>query len=245
MAYQAIFKRYELKYLLTAQQKAEVLQAMAPYMRLDRYGRSTIRNLYFDTENYRLIRRSLEKPAYKEKLRVRSYRAAAPDDPVFVELKKKYQSVVYKRRLILPEREACRSFQNGTPLPVHSQIAEEIEYFRGYYGPLFPTVFLSYEREAYAAVDGSDFRVTLDENILYRQHDLSLGSPAYGAPLLPEGCTLMELKTAGGMPLWMSHALNGLQVYKTSFSKYGEAYRHMTARQGVPDGWHWRAQYVG
>ena len=98
MAYQATFKRYEIKYLLTKQQKQAVLQAMEPYMRLDSYGRTTIRNIYFDTDTYRLIRRSLEKPAYKEKLRIRSYRTAAPDDPVFVELKKKYKSVVYKRR---------------------------------------------------------------------------------------------------------------------------------------------------
>lgn len=245
MAYQAIFKRYELKYLLTAQQKAEMLQAMAPYMRLDRYGRTTIRNLYFDTDNYRLIRRSLEKPAYKEKLRVRSYRAPAPDDPVFVELKKKYQSVVYKRRLILPEREARRCFQSGAPLPVHSQIADEIEYFRRYYGPLYPTVFLSYEREAYAAMDGGDFRVTFDENIRYRQHELSLGSAAYGTALLPEGRTLMEIKTASGMPLWMSHTLNELQVYKTSFSKYGEAYCDLTAHQDALKTGTWRTQHVG
>lgn len=88
MAYQATFKRYELKYLLTRQQKRAVLQVMKPYMKIDRYGRTTIRNIYFDTDNYRLIRRSLEKPAYKEKLRIRSYQTAAPSDPVFVELKK-------------------------------------------------------------------------------------------------------------------------------------------------------------
>lgn len=103
MAYQATFKRYEIKYLLTQQQKQAVLQVMQPYMKLDRYGRTTIRNIYYDTNTYRLIRRSLEKPAYKEKLRIRSYQAATPEDPVFVELKKKYKSVVYKRRLILPE----------------------------------------------------------------------------------------------------------------------------------------------
>ena len=102
MAYQATFKRYEIKYLLTRQQKQAVLQAMQPYMKLDQYGRTTIRNIYYDTDTYRLIRRSLEKPVYKEKLRIRSYQAAAPEDLVFVELKKKYKSVVYKRRLTLP-----------------------------------------------------------------------------------------------------------------------------------------------
>ena len=225
MAYQATFKRYELKYLLTRRQKEAVLQAMRPYMRLDKYGRTTIRNIYFDTDTYRLIRRSLEKPAYKEKLRIRSYQTAAPEDPVFVELKKKYQSVVYKRRVVLPEQEALQSFRENTPLPLQSQIADEIEYFRSYYSPLRPTAFLSYEREAFRMTDGSDFRVTFDENILCRNRDFSLGSEIYGVSLLPEGCTLMELKTPGGLPLWLTSVLTRFRIYQTSFSKYGTAYQ--------------------
>lgn len=235
MAYQATFKRYEIKYLLTQREKAAVLDAMEAYMKLDGYGRCTIRNIYFDTDSYRLIRRSLEKPAYKEKLRLRSYRAPKPEDPVFVELKKKYQSVVYKRRLSLPEEQARLSFQEDRPLPVDSQIADEIEYFREYYGDLSPKVFLSYEREAYYALDGSDFRVTMDENLLYRQEDLDLGALIYGRPLLQKGCTLMELKVSGGLPLWMSHTLNDLRLYKSSFSKYGEAYCHIMAAQAKND----------
>lgn len=227
MTAQMTFKRYELKYLLTKQDKERLLAAMEPHMKLDSYGRTIIRNLYFDTDSFLLIRRSLEKPAYKEKLRIRSYQTAEPSDSVFVELKKKYKSVVYKRRLVLEEEKAMESFLKGTPLPVQSQIAREIEYFRGYYGDLHPTVFLSYEREAYYALDGSDFRVTFDENILYRSHDLSLGSRVYGSPLLGEGQTLMEIKTSGSIPLWMSHVLTRQRLYKTSFSKYGSAYRRM------------------
>lgn len=230
MAYQATFKRYEIKYLLTRQQKQAVLQAMQPYMKLDQYGRTTIRNIYYDTDTYRLIRRSLEKPVYKEKLRIRSYQAAAPEDLVFVELKKKYKSVVYKRRLTLPEIQVRDSFQTDSPFPVRSQIAQEIEYFRSYYERLHPTVFLSYEREAFYALDGGDFRVTFDENILYRTYDLSLGSEVYGTPLLNQGETLMEIKTAGGLPLWMSHELNRLRVFKTPFSKYGLAYLDLMAK---------------
>lgn len=235
MAYQATFKRYEIKYLLTQQKKQAVLQAMQPYMKLDQYGRTTIRNIYYDTDTYRLIRRSLEKPAYKEKLRIRSYQAAAPADPVFVELKKKYKSVVYKRRLTLPETQAKESFENGSPLPLHSQIAEEIEYFRSYYESLHPTVFLSYEREAFYALDDSDFRVTFDENILYRTYDLSLESEVYGTPLLDKGEALMEIKTAGGLPLWMSHELSRLRIFKTSFSKYGSAYLDLIAKSESED----------
>lgn len=131
MAYQATFKRYELKYLLSKQEKEKVLEAMAAYMELDKYGRCTIRNIYLDTDNFRLIRRSLEKPVYKEKLRIRSYRRVEPQDTVFVELKKKYKSVVYKRRLVLSEKEVMESFRKETPLPLHSQIGDEIEYFSG------------------------------------------------------------------------------------------------------------------
>ena len=235
MGFQATFQRYEIKYLLTRTQKQAILEAMQPYMQLDRYGRTTIRNIYYDTENYRLIRRSLEKPAYKEKLRIRSYQKAGPEDPVFVELKKKYRDVVYKRRLTLPEAQAMESFRYGLPLPIRSQIADEVEYFRAFYGRLRPAVFLSYEREAFYALDGGDFRLTFDENILYRESNFSLGSQAYGIPLLGQGQTLMELKTAGGLPLWMSHALNRIQVYHSSFSKYGMAYQRMAAEKGLAE----------
>ncbi|MCP1102021.1 hypothetical protein M2454_001758 [Aequitasia blattaphilus] len=227
MASQMTFERYELKYLLTKQSKEHILLAMKPYMVLDDYGRTTIRNLYFDTSSFRLIRRSIEKPAYKEKLRIRSYQSVGPRDLVFVELKKKFNSVVYKRRLVLPEHQAASSFHYNRPLPIQSQIANEIEYFRHYYEDLHPTVFISYEREAYYSLDGSDFRVTFDENILYRDHDLSLQSDAYGTPLLKRGQTLMEIKTSGGLPLWMSHILTKEHTFKTSFSKYGTAYQQM------------------
>lgn len=232
MSYQMTFQRYELKYLLTRQEKEAILCAMQPFMRLDDYGRTTIRNLYLDTDNFRLIRRSLEKPVYKEKLRIRTYRRIKPSDMAYVELKKKYKSVVYKRRMALPEYQVMKSLREGSALPVHSQIGEEIEYFRDYYGILRPTVFLSYEREAYYALDGSDFRVTLDENILYREDNLSLTEEAYGSPLLGEGQTLMEIKTSGGIPLWMSHVLSSRQIYKTSFSKYGAVYRNMVKYRG-------------
>ena len=227
MGFQTVFKRYELKYLLSREQKERILSVMTSHMAPDRYGRTTIRNIYFDTENYRLIRRSLEKPLYKEKLRLRSYCQASSESTVFAELKKKYDHVVYKRRLALSEREATSWLSGRAPCPIHSQISHEIDYVLTYYSPLRPTVFLSYEREAYYAYDGSDFRVTFDENILCRQDHLSLLSEAYGAPLLPPGTTLMEIKCSGGIPLWMAHALSENRIYKTSFSKYGTAYQTM------------------
>lgn len=227
MAYQAVFKRYELKYLLTQQQKERILSAMEPYMALDQYGRTTIRNIYFDTDNYRLIRHSIEKPAYKEKLRIRSYKKAKPSSTVFVELKKKYDSVVYKRRMSLSEAEALDWVTGKMHCKEETQISDEIDYFLHYYETLHPVVFLSYEREAYFCKDGGDFRVTFDDNILCRQEDLSLESDVWGTPILEEGKVLMEIKCSGGIPLWMAHVLSQEHVYKTSFSKYGTAYQTM------------------
>ena len=130
------------------EQKEKILAAMAPYMIADQYGRTTVRNIYLDTDDYRLIRRSIEKPAYKEKLRIRSYAQAAADSTVFVELKKKYEKVVYKRRLALCQRDAMAWVCGTGACPVDTQISREIQYFMDFYGKLIPTVFLSYEREA-------------------------------------------------------------------------------------------------
>ena len=194
MAFVTVFKRYELKYLLTLEQKEKILAAMSPYMELDKYGRTTIRNIYFDTDNYRLIRRSIEKPTYKEKLRIRSYSQATFDSTVFVELKKKYESVVYKRRIALCEADAMAWVCREKACPLDTQISREVDYFIDFYGKLKPAVFLTYEREAYYDKGGGDFRVTFDDNILCRRTDVSLCSPVYGEKILPEGKVLMELK---------------------------------------------------
>lgn len=232
MAYQSSFQRYEIKYMLTRPQKAALLQVMAPYMSPDRYGRTTIRNIYYDTPNYRLIRHSIERPIYKEKLRIRSYEQVAPGGDVFVELKKKFKKVVYKRRLAMPIHEAMAWLAGENTLKPPTQIGEEIHYFRDFYGELRPAVFLSYEREAFYSLDGSDFRITLDENILARDRDPDLCSEVYGTPILPEGMTLLEVKAPGAIPLWLTNFLSGNKIYKTSFSKYGTAYQNMLFKGG-------------
>ncbi len=224
MAFQTVFKRYELKYMITPRQKEKVLEAMQDYMKLDKYGRTVIRNIYFDTDDYLLIRRSIEKPVYKEKLRVRSYDRAKPDSTVFVELKKKYKHVVYKRRISLPEKEAIDWLCGGEHCK-NTQISAEIDYFLRFYKTLHPAVFLSYEREAFYSKDKSDFRVTFDENVLAREEDISLESKVYGKPILPKGKILMEIKCSGGIPLWMTRVLSRERIYKTSFSKYGTVYK--------------------
>lgn len=232
MAYQSSFQRYEIKYMLTRPQKDALLKVMELYMKLDRYGRTTIRNIYYDTPNYRLIRHSIEQPIYKEKLRIRSYARVKPGGDVFVELKKKFKKVVYKRRLVLPAPDAMAWLAGDDTLKPPTQIGEEIRYFRDFYSELRPAVFLSYEREAFYSLDGSSFRITLDENILARDHDLDLCSEAYGTPILPEGMTLMEVKAPGAIPLWLTNFLSEKKIYKTSFSKYGIAYRTMLFKGG-------------
>lgn len=224
MSYQNTFKRYEIKYLLTAQQKAVVLKAMEPHMQLDDYGRTTICNIYFDTPDSLLIRRSLEKPLYKEKLRVRSYGRANKNSTVFIEIKKKYKSVVYKRRVSAGQSEAMDYLCKGQPLLKQNQITEEIDYFQELYRSLRPAMYLSYEREAYYGREDSELRITFDENILWREEDISLCSQIYGEPLLNPGCALMEIKIAGAMPLWLAHLLSENKIFQTSFSKYGNAY---------------------
>ena len=226
MGFKTVFARYEYKYLVTREQKQRILQAMEPYMQGDQYGKSTIRNLYLDTPDFLLIRRSIEKPVYKEKLRIRSYTRADETSTVFAELKKKVNSVVYKRRLALPQNQAMDWISQGIPPANQSQIYKELEYARQFYPNLQPAVFLSYEREAFFDKNNPEFRVTFDQNILFRTHNLSLTQPTGGQPLLDESYAVMEIKCAGGIPLWMVRTLSSEKLYKTSFSKYGTAYRN-------------------
>ena len=225
MSYPNTFQRYELKYLIGKSQRDALKALMAAYMKGDDYGKTTVCNLYYDTPSRLLIRRSMDKPVYKEKLRVRSYGAARPGETVFVELKKKYQSVVYKRRAAMTEREAMAYLQGKTKPCPGSQITREIDYFLRFYQELTPSVFLSYDREAFFAKDGSGFRVTFDQNILWRENKLSLCGGVGGCSLLKDGQVLMEIKTAGAIPLWLTGFLSENQIYKTSFSKYGSAYQ--------------------
>lgn len=224
MGFQSIFKRYEIKYLITKEQRKIIEQAMKEYMRPDKFGRSTICNIYFDTPDYLLIRRSIEKPEYKEKLRLRSYGVATPDSTTFIELKKKYKSIVYKRRIDMPEKDSVRFLYNREKV-ANSQIAKEIDYCFERYDNLQPKVFLSYEREAFYSKTDHNFRMTFDENILWRTYDLSLCKGVYGIPIIDEDMSLMEVKTAGAIPLWLTKVFSENKIYRTSFSKYGTAYK--------------------
>ena len=223
----AIFERHEVKFLLTEQQRSTLEHCIQLRMRPDEHGESTICNVYYDTPNYRLIRRSLDGGVYKEKLRMRSYGVAYGDDSVFLELKKKYNDVVYKRRISLPLDQA-EAFMSRKLLFQHDcQIGREIRTFTEYYGDLVPAMHLSYDRSAWYGEDDPDLRLTLDRNIRWHTEDCSLSSLPYGRNILASGQSLLEIKTAAAIPLWLVSVLNRSAIRKTSFSKYGRAYLDM------------------
>ncbi|MGN0696702.1 MAG: polyphosphate polymerase domain-containing protein [Oscillospiraceae bacterium] len=221
MDYQSTFRRKELKYLLTSQQYDRLRELISPYMTEDKYGLHTICSIYFDTDDDRLIRNSLEKPLYKEKLRLRSYGVPKSDDaPVFMELKKKYKGIVYKRREGL-NLSAAESYIQSGHIPTDSQIFREIEYFRSYYSA-YPKVFIAYDRIAMTGIGGDSLRMTFDFNIRCRRDELSLRAGDHGHKIISDDITLLEVKIFGAMPLWLTSALSQLKLYPVSFSKYGQ-----------------------
>jgi len=240
------FKRKEVKFLLNMNQFNELLKVIDLYMDPDKYcvgGKEYgIYNIYYDTPDSYLIRESLAKPYYKEKLRVRSYFSPAGDgDKVYVEIKKKIGGIVTKRRLSMTRKEAEIYLKTGirpiTDKYLDNQVLDEIDIFRKNY-PIAPAQYISYQRMAFFGKDNKDFRLTFDRNITDRRYDLSLGKESYGRQIIKPDQRLMEIKITDSIPLWLSEALSQLGIYKTSFSKYGRAYRsfvkdNITNEKGV------------
>lgn len=220
----SIFKRYEKKYLINEDQYKALREMTADLFVPDEFGKSVIMNIYFDTPTDMLIRRSIEKPVYKEKLRLRTYGVPNADSNAFVEIKKKFKKVVYKRRVKMKYSEAYDYLINGMPPPKQTQITNEIDWFLKYYGDVRPAMVISYERVAMFSKENKDLRITYDENILWRRNDLDLSLGVYGNSLLPDKHYLMEIKIPGAMPVWLAHMLDELKIYPTSFSKYGKAF---------------------
>ncbi len=227
------FKRSELKYIISIEQKEKLVKLFEKYMIPDKYDKYTLFNIYFDTPDYLLIRRSIEKPVYKEKLRARSYGQLTDHAPIYLELKKKYKSVVYKRRISLDEEAMNGYFADECTLP-DTQIGKEIDYFKTLYHDIAPRVFIGYDRSAYFGMDREDLRITFDENILWRDTNVTLSDKKYGQQILDSSQVLMEIKAIGSIPLWLIDFLTEEKIYRTSFSKYGRAYRQMiTEKKGA------------
>ena len=247
------FERKEKKYLITTGQCAAIKAGLAAHMRLDDYGATRIDSLYLDTDDRSLICRSLEKPLYKEKLRIRSYGAFSEADTVFVEIKKKFMGIVYKRRVRM-SAEGARHYASGMsyeeaqgafPVPGSTtsaelapgkiQIAREIDAFFRRYEPLKPSMLISCMREAWCPLEGHEDdcvdRITFDEDICYV--DLMDESSVMRLPVTAPDQVVMEIKCAGGYPTWFASLLSSVGAYPRSFSKYGNAYKRVLAGKGA------------
>ena len=220
-----VFKRIEKKYLLSEEKYDALFRRIGTRLRPDAFGRSTVLSLYLDTPDHRIIRNSIEAVNYKEKLRLRSYGMASADTKVFLELKKKYKGVVYKRRAVMTLAEAQRYLEQGIR-PFDSQIMSELDWTMKRYGWPKPAMLIACEREAWFDSAHPDLRLTFDRGIRYRERELQLSSGSVGTGLLPDHTVLLEIKTGGAMPLWLADALDAERILPGSFSKYGAAYAH-------------------
>ena len=232
---QTNFKRYEKKYMLTQEQQENLMKQLLPYIKEDKFGRYTICNIYYDTEGWELIRQSIQKPVYKEKLRVRSYGVPGDEDKAFIEIKKKYKGIVYKRRITAQAKDVEPILTGGSSFEIKKsdeQIRNEILWFQSFYRTQ-PRIFIGYDRQAFAGIQDSGLRITFDTNIRWRDEELDLRCGDYGQPVLPGEQVLMEIKMPGTCPLWLAHILNDSSIYPTSFSKYGTCYKNfIISREG-------------
>lgn len=234
MGLQMCFERFEKKFVLQAAQYVQIIGILEKYMTADDYGSYTICSMYYDTDTYDFIRHSITKPAFKEKLRLRSYGTPKADSKVFLELKKKFKGVTYKRRIPLTYKAAMDYLERGE-LPAvpqaNTQILQELHWFINRYKPT-PKVLLCYERNALCGKKDPNLRITFDRDIRWRNKQLLLSKGCNGHLLLPKGTHIMEIKVNGVFPLWLTHILTELQLYSRSFSKYGTVYtRHLMQAQ--------------
>jgi len=234
-----VFNRKEIKYLLTTEQYEKLVKILPQYMNGDPYNKDgkpyTICNLYLDTEHNQLIQESLEKPVYKEKLRLRSYGQTPLDGTVYLEIKKKYKGLVNKRRTSLILEDAYKYIFDGVVVEnpkINRQVLAEITYAQSRYHAL-PKAYIAYDRFAFFLKDDDDFRLTLDTNIRTRRDDLRLESEVYGEQLLQEGQWLMEAKASKGFPLWFARFLSENNIFAVSFSKYGNEYKRFVENQRI------------
>lgn len=227
-----IFNRYERKYFLTNEQKIEFTEFLKTHMIFDDFSSGgkayTIYNIYFDTDDFNIIRNSLSKPKYKDKLRLRSYLCPVnSSDLVFLEIKKKYEGIVNKRRVNLTYQSAIDYLEKGVKpkfdLYIDNQIFDEIDYFIQIHKAK-PGAFISYERIAMIS-ESEELRITFDHQILFRKQDMSLRTSG-GTPIMEDTTTwLMEVKSNDNFPLWLAQKLSSFQLYSQGFSKYGTAYK--------------------
>ncbi len=228
--FREVFARKEIKYLLTQEQLDRLMPVLETMAKVDKYGKTRINNIYFDTPDHRLIRNSLEKPIYKEKLRLRTYGRTSDDTNSFIEIKKKYDGIVYKRRISAPYGKAMNYLMAGVEPLDDSQIAKEIETFMLVYINLRPAMKICYDRIAMAGTLDPDFRVTFDSNLQWSVDSLDLREEVKGYSILASGQYMMEIKAGDAMPLELARKMSELSIFPASFSKYGKGYMDMMER---------------
>ncbi len=227
----SVMQRYEIKYLLKKEQVEFLVDNLKNYMEVDQYGMTSIASLYYDTPNHRLIRESIDGDNFKEKIRLRSYGLNKPGKPVFLELKRKADGIVYKRRVETSIDDVDKFINYENDNLTDGQISKEIEYFRNYYKSLIPSCLIIYDRVAYFERNG-DLRLTIDFNPRFRLDNLNLNTSMDGVSLLNDGEAILEIKVQEAIPLWLSSILDRGKIYKGSFSKYGEAYKKAIINKG-------------
>lgn len=225
--YREVFRRTEIKYLIDEGQYKALMNYMEGMAEVDAYGLSRINNIYYDTQDHLLVRTSIEKPLYKEKLRLRTYGVTKDDTNAFVEIKKKYDGVVYKRRISGEYGEMYRRLSGREACMGDGQIAKEIEAFIRLYGELVPAMRICYDRLAMAGIQDKDFRVTFDSNIEWSTESRDLREAKTGRALLKPGQYLMEIKISNAFPIGLADKLSELKIFPASFSKYGAGYADM------------------
>ena len=230
MAFGATFKRYEKKFILNPEQYNAIKEEVDKRFNPDKYGETKICNIYYDTPDFILIRRSVDKPVFKEKLRLRTYGTPVDDTTAFIEVKRKFNKIVYKRRVHMSYTKSLE-YLSGKLNVEDSQINKEINYFINLYKGICPQFYISYDRSAFFYKESDDIRITFDKNITWRDYDLDLRLGSYGEQLLPDNYIVMEIKVPKMAPLWLVQLLSKLEVYSASFSKVGTAYKTMLAKR--------------
>jgi len=232
---ESIFRRHEEKYLVTEEKSAALRGMVAQHMAPDRFGEYLVQNVYYDTDDWSVVRASIEKPLYKEKLRLRCYGTPRREGLAYLELKKKWKGTVYKRRVALPLAALSEGSLQGLLSQDPSQISHELAFYLASH-KVHGKAYIAYTRAAFTGAGDDGLRVTFDTDLRFRLDRLDFRCPGDGLPLLPQGTLLMEVKTEKGIPLWLAHGLSAGKVFPTRFSKYGTCYTDYILKQTRGDG---------
>lgn len=228
-----IFQRKEKKYHLSYGKYNRLIKELDLHMTRDEYGLHTINSLYYDTVNYDLISLARRKPNYREKLRIRCYGTDYVNAPYFLEIKKKVNKVIYKRRVDMNFYQV-NDFINHGLLPINNSFSDELtlmEVKRILDNNVFPSVMVIYDRIALFDNLDPNFRVTFDFNMRWRKDRLNFLHDDSGSIIAPEVDVIMEVKILKSYPLWFSQLLSELKIFPQSFSKFGEVYKRYILKE--------------